>query len=272
MTAKTRAIPSLHRDKFLAKVTGHCSVRRRVPQPPHIAGPLGLKCSAHEINSISMTPFKKYYFILLIFLVSFNLQAQLKIKILRSPHSIEASRDSISVKVKFINFSDKDYLLFYTKTALPYKNPREFYLDNWSPPTSLVVITNSQKIESEPKFKFEYLQVEFLDFEEQKKFHEEQSKTIRFHESLIKSRIKAAEANPILIPANSHKVIVYNILTKEIQLSPGFHKIKIGYCCENIFRFERTSIDNIKSQYKNSEIYIGTVFSKEKPITIKEKK
>ena len=230
-----------------------------------------LKVSAHEVNSITMTAFKKYYFILLIFLVSFNLQAQLKIKILRSPHSIEESRDSISIRVKFINFSDKDYLLFYTKTALPYKNPTEFYLDKWSPPTSLVVITNSQKIEARPKFKFEYLQVEFLDFEKQKKFREEQSKTIRLHESLIRSRIKAAEANPILIPANSHKEIEYNILTKDIQLSPGFHKIKIGYCCENIFRFEKTNIDKIKSQYKNAEIFIGTVYSKEKSITIRKK-
>jgi len=41
MTAKTRAIPSLHRDSFLAKVPGLCPVLRRVTQPPHIAGPLG---------------------------------------------------------------------------------------------------------------------------------------------------------------------------------------------------------------------------------------
>jgi len=40
MTAKTRAIPSLHRDSFLAKVPGLCPVLRRVTQPPHIAGPL----------------------------------------------------------------------------------------------------------------------------------------------------------------------------------------------------------------------------------------
>ena len=43
--AKTRAIPSLHRDSFLAKVpapsTRGARCSRRVTQPPHIAGPLG---------------------------------------------------------------------------------------------------------------------------------------------------------------------------------------------------------------------------------------
>jgi hypothetical protein len=39
-TAKTRAIPSLHRDNFLAKVPGHNRCSRRVTQPPFIAGPL----------------------------------------------------------------------------------------------------------------------------------------------------------------------------------------------------------------------------------------
>ena len=46
MTAKTRAIPSLHRDSFLAKVPsrvlGTARMLRRVKQPPFIAGPLGL--------------------------------------------------------------------------------------------------------------------------------------------------------------------------------------------------------------------------------------
>jgi len=45
-TAKTRAIPSLHRDKQLAKVPsrvlGTARCLRRVTQPPHIAGPLWL--------------------------------------------------------------------------------------------------------------------------------------------------------------------------------------------------------------------------------------
>jgi hypothetical protein len=41
MTAKTRAIPSLHRDYFLAKVPGPGRCLRRVTQPPFIAGPLG---------------------------------------------------------------------------------------------------------------------------------------------------------------------------------------------------------------------------------------
>ena len=40
-TAKTRAIPFLHRDSFLAKEPGLCPVRRQVTQPPFIAGPLG---------------------------------------------------------------------------------------------------------------------------------------------------------------------------------------------------------------------------------------
>ena len=34
------AIPSLHRDNFLAKVPGRCTVLRRVTQPPFIAVPL----------------------------------------------------------------------------------------------------------------------------------------------------------------------------------------------------------------------------------------
>jgi len=39
-TAKTRAIPSLHRDSFLAKVPGLCLVRRQVTPTNFIAGPL----------------------------------------------------------------------------------------------------------------------------------------------------------------------------------------------------------------------------------------
>jgi hypothetical protein len=38
--AKTRAIPSLHRDSFLAYRDRFVAVLRRVTQPPHIAGPL----------------------------------------------------------------------------------------------------------------------------------------------------------------------------------------------------------------------------------------
>jgi hypothetical protein len=48
MTAKTRAIPSLHRDYFLAKVSGSCRCSRRVTQPPFIAGPLGSKAAPHQ--------------------------------------------------------------------------------------------------------------------------------------------------------------------------------------------------------------------------------
>jgi hypothetical protein len=40
-TAKTRAVPSLHRDSFLAKVLGLCPVRRQVTPTNFIAGPLG---------------------------------------------------------------------------------------------------------------------------------------------------------------------------------------------------------------------------------------
>jgi len=46
-TAKTRAIPSLHRDppaggaKVPARQLAGARVLRRVTQPPHIAGPLG---------------------------------------------------------------------------------------------------------------------------------------------------------------------------------------------------------------------------------------
>jgi len=37
---KKHAIPSLHRDNFLAKVPGPARCLRRVTQPPFIAGPL----------------------------------------------------------------------------------------------------------------------------------------------------------------------------------------------------------------------------------------
>jgi len=37
---KKHAIPSLHRDSFLAKVPGPARCLRRVTQPPFIAGPL----------------------------------------------------------------------------------------------------------------------------------------------------------------------------------------------------------------------------------------
>ena len=41
MTAKTRAIPSLHRDSiFRLKNQDSARCLRRVTQPPHIAGPL----------------------------------------------------------------------------------------------------------------------------------------------------------------------------------------------------------------------------------------
>jgi len=39
-TAKTRAVPSLHRDSFLAKVPGPWAVRRQVTPTNFIAGPL----------------------------------------------------------------------------------------------------------------------------------------------------------------------------------------------------------------------------------------
>jgi hypothetical protein len=213
---------------------------------------------------------RKYLFVLLISLISFNLEAQLKIKILKSPHSIILSEDSITIRVKFINTTDKDYLIFYTRTALPYKNPSDFYIDKLSPPTSIIVIANDQKIEAEPKFKFEYFQKEFLDFEAQKKFDKEQSDLWQLHDKLIRNRIKAAEANPLLIPSKSYKVVDYYVLTKDIELQPGDSKLKIGYCCQNIFRFEKTSINKFKTEFKNAEIFIGTVYSKDKHITIRK--
>jgi len=59
MTAKTRAIPSLHprcslrsrgarRDSKLPKVYGHCPVLRQATQPPHIAGPLAGRCTIND--------------------------------------------------------------------------------------------------------------------------------------------------------------------------------------------------------------------------------
>jgi hypothetical protein len=39
---KNHAIPSLHRDSFVAYRDSFVVVLRRVTQPPHIAGPLGV--------------------------------------------------------------------------------------------------------------------------------------------------------------------------------------------------------------------------------------
>jgi len=50
-TAKTRAVPSLHRDSFLSKVPGPCPVLRQVTQPPFIAGPL-VKMWAAKLASL----------------------------------------------------------------------------------------------------------------------------------------------------------------------------------------------------------------------------
>jgi len=50
MTAKTRAIPSLYRDTYVPKVYGPCPVLRRVTQPPHIAGPLGIIMTETEVR------------------------------------------------------------------------------------------------------------------------------------------------------------------------------------------------------------------------------
>ena len=54
LDSKTCAIPSLHRDKFLAKVQGNCPVRRQVTPTNFIAGPLGAMrdTSEYRINKI----------------------------------------------------------------------------------------------------------------------------------------------------------------------------------------------------------------------------
>ena len=52
-TAKTRAIPSLHRDNFSAKEPGSARCLRRVTQPPFIAGPLGgIPNNSHKMQAI----------------------------------------------------------------------------------------------------------------------------------------------------------------------------------------------------------------------------
>jgi hypothetical protein len=53
-TAKTRAVPSLHRDNFLAKVPGPCQALRQVTPTNFIAGPLAFICvgSNNLITSI----------------------------------------------------------------------------------------------------------------------------------------------------------------------------------------------------------------------------
>jgi hypothetical protein len=48
--SKNRAIPSLHRDSFLPKVTGLYPVLRQVTQTPHIAGPLAQIFQTHELS------------------------------------------------------------------------------------------------------------------------------------------------------------------------------------------------------------------------------
>ncbi len=55
-TAKTRAIPSLHRDNILAEVSGSCRCCRRVTQPPFIAGPLGGRHNTQDMKDIPITP------------------------------------------------------------------------------------------------------------------------------------------------------------------------------------------------------------------------
>jgi hypothetical protein len=47
-TSKTRAIPSLHRDSFLAKVSGLCPVLRQVTPTNFIAGPLVVMLGAAQ--------------------------------------------------------------------------------------------------------------------------------------------------------------------------------------------------------------------------------
>jgi hypothetical protein len=49
--AKTRAVPSLHRDSFMAKVPGYNSVRRQVTPTNFIAVPLGfMQCKKNKIS------------------------------------------------------------------------------------------------------------------------------------------------------------------------------------------------------------------------------
>ena len=49
MTAKTRAIPSLHRDYFSAKEPESARCLCRVTQPPFIAGPLAINLAFQYI-------------------------------------------------------------------------------------------------------------------------------------------------------------------------------------------------------------------------------
>ena len=49
-TAKTHAVPSLHRDSFLAKVPGPCRCLRRVTLTNYTAGPLVLMLFAIKLR------------------------------------------------------------------------------------------------------------------------------------------------------------------------------------------------------------------------------
>jgi hypothetical protein len=66
-TAKTRVVPSLHRDNFLAKVPGPCPVRRQVTPTNFIAGPLGgiaavqLTYEPHVLSLKIFLHFVKYF-------------------------------------------------------------------------------------------------------------------------------------------------------------------------------------------------------------------
>src|SRR5512133_2734016 len=73
MTAKTRAIPSLHRDYFLAEVSGSCRCSRRVTQPPFIAGPL-----AHIISYLQPSRLAKINLFLLSFQPSIETSPSLR--------------------------------------------------------------------------------------------------------------------------------------------------------------------------------------------------
>ena len=58
LDGKTCAIPSLHRDNFLAKVPGSCPVLRQVTPTNFIAGPLVAKIALFnlEIKPLTLIP------------------------------------------------------------------------------------------------------------------------------------------------------------------------------------------------------------------------
>jgi len=219
--------------------------------------------------------YRSFMRLLLILIIAYcgnNSQAQIKLSILNCPDKFRLTDDSLKVKVRFKNLTNKDFLLFYTQNPLPYNNPADFFQGQPSPPTSFVTFIDGQQLIAKQKIQFNYKQVQFLDFEEEKKFSEEQTKLMNLQDSLIKSRIRIAVKHPIILQARGHTDIEYTVNAIELILHSGDYKIAIGYQCDTFLRFKKTVLDSIKSHYEKAELFLGKIQSNPVKIMIVDTK